>query len=470
MDFLKNLGGAKSSASSAAPSDDADFADYAGAPDPTPASITAATAASDSGVAPSPSAKPAGLASFFTGPRYAPSTRPYTKWYRVWERVSISDFYQELFLLPFLVIILGVHFWGTKANRRKARQWMSAHGPVLQQEFALVGFQGRKGPSADDVQSSGLLQASSNYQLVNTDDLLKEKAANVYVTYATGRQNVAFTDIKLSLIKRYNPLLTIGENIVAFFFESIPATEERMEATSYTFDGKESKLVAAKVLNGDQEGEKKPTGNSTYDGFVWAIVHKDAVNKLRKARYDLSLTSAKEHPKLPHWAMVLSESAEITDALLTNNLLKAIESAGEDVEALIVTDQPIDRPSKLDELVPRKRVSLAMKLPSSSGGYQSTLPLFQYFLRMPDHIVSVGRFRPEAMRRVKQTREEEVRKLQRETEKEREEQKRLEGDKEKKEKRDALLKNMTADEQRKYLDKEREKEMRRGSKKRTVKG
>jgi hypothetical protein len=42
----------------------------------------------------------------------------------------------------------------------------------------------------------------------------------------------------------------------------------------------------------------------------------------------------------------MSESAEITDALLTPELIKAVTEAGEDLEAMIITDQPIDAPKK----------------------------------------------------------------------------------------------------------------------------
>jgi hypothetical protein len=42
----------------------------------------------------------------------------------------------------------------------------------------------------------------------------------------------------------------------------------------------------------------------------------------------------------------MSESAQITDALLTPELIKAVNEAGEDLEALIVTDQPVDAPRK----------------------------------------------------------------------------------------------------------------------------
>jgi hypothetical protein len=52
-------------------------------------------------------------------------------------------------------------------------------------------------------------------------------------------------------------------------------------------------------------------------------------------------------------------------------------------------------PLRLDDLIPRKRVHLSMRLnpkPASTS-------LFAAFLRMPDHLVSTAHFRPEARRR-----------------------------------------------------------------------
>lgn len=107
----------------------ADFADFGGAPDPSPASIVpepaAATAAAQLG-AQTPGAGPV----------------PFTKWYRVWERTSPSDFKQEAMILPFILLIVIFHLWGTKKNKRKAKAWAQAHAPVLQNEFAVVGFGG----------------------------------------------------------------------------------------------------------------------------------------------------------------------------------------------------------------------------------------------------------------------------------------------------------------------------------------
>jgi len=257
---------------------------------------------------------------------------PYTRWYKVWERTSPRDFVQEAFIIPFILIIVAVHIWGTRTNRKKAKQWVASHAPILSQEFAVVGFGGRKASGLEDVQSESAELPG---------DLLKEKAANEYITYATGRQNTAFVDIKLTLLKRYNPLIQYGEAAMGFLFDSMPATEERMEATIYAFDGHEKDLVPKR-----QGDEGRGSEKSGFDGFVWAIVHKDMMKRLRDERYDLSLTSTKDHPKLPAWATVMSEASEITETLLTPEMIKAVEAAGESLEALVVTDMPMDQPKK----------------------------------------------------------------------------------------------------------------------------
>ena len=220
---------------------------------------------------------------------------------------------------------------------------MKVHGPALQNEYALLGFSGRRAPTADEVQSVGLLQAEGLDQLVIPEEMMREEAANEYVSYATGRQNVAFADIRIVLGKKYNPLLMLGETLLGFVFDSVQPEKERMEMTAYAFDGRENSLVPAQIR--ESEG-KKGAGKSEYDGFVWAAVNKDLMRRLREDRYDLSLTATKDHPKLPPIFSVMSESAEITDTLLTPDLIKAIELAGDSLDALIISDQPIDKPKK----------------------------------------------------------------------------------------------------------------------------
>ena len=105
-----------------------------------------------------------------------------------------------------------------------------------------------------------------------------------------------------------------------------------------------------------------------------------------------------------------------------------------------------------------------MKLPSS-GDYSSVLPLFQNFIRLADTLVAGAHFRAEVMRKVKITREDMVKKLQKADEDEKAEERALEREKAKKTKRDNELKGLDAKAQKKYLEKEKEKEMRKSQKK-----
>lgn len=211
---------------------------------------------------------------------------------------------------------------------------MTAHLPTLKDEFALVGFGGRK-----NVEGEGL--ATDSLEL--PEDVLKEKSPQEFTTYATGRQNVAFLDVNLTLLKRYNPLSLIFEYGASLFFESMPAPVEHVEAILYPFDGREALTVPGQLPGAH---ELRKDAKSSFDGFVWAIVNKDTMKQLRNERYDVSITSTKDHAKLPNWATIMGESSEITEFLLTPELIKAVESAGELLDHIIISDQPIDQPTK----------------------------------------------------------------------------------------------------------------------------
>ena len=88
--------------------------------------------------------------------------------------------------------------------------------------------------------------------------------------------------------------------------------------------------------------------------------------------------------------------------------------------------------SRIDETVPKKRIQLSVNL-SSAAGYASTLPLFNQFLRFGDKLVSAGHFRAEVMRKIRNVREEEIKKLRRAEEDEKAEERRLAAEKMKKE-------------------------------------
>ncbi|KAL1303971.1 hypothetical protein AAFC00_000418 [Neodothiora populina] len=440
-DIIKGLfGGAKSSVASAAvPSGDADFADFASAPDPSPVSLSSSLSA------------PPAMKTF--GAHISMEDRPFTKWYNVHERVTWSDFKMEAFILPTIILILATHWWGTRANRRRANAWLGSHVSAFESEFASVGFSGRRVISAAQVQQEGLAKAVE--QSGASENALKEKSKDVFMSYASGRQNIAFVDVKINLLKRYNPFALVGEAVLPFFVESMNTVEEKVEITAYTFDGKEKDLIPR--VPGQEPIKGK---DSAYDGFVWAIVHKDSMKRLRDERYDLSLTSTKDHAKLPQWASVMSESAEITETLLTKELCSAVEKIGMDgLESIIISDMPEDAPKTLNDLVPKKRLQLNLRLNDPSSA--ADLPLIQTFLRLADVLVATGHFRPEVMRRVRTTRDDEHKKIKKQQDIEQAEERKGQSDKQKKEERERKLKGMTAEEQRKFLEREKDKDMRK---------
>lgn len=121
----------------------------------------------------------------------------------------------------------------------------------------------------------------------------------------------------------------------------------------------------------------------------------------------------------------------------------------------------------IDETAPRKRLFIKYRLPGDND-YEPLLPIFSYFLRMPDHLVQVAHFRPEVLRKVKSVRDETVRQIQKASEDEKNEERALEREKLRKAKRDAELNALDAKAQKKYLEKEREKQMRKSNKKVTT--
>lgn len=382
-----------------------------------------------------------------------PTARPYTKWYNVHERHSLSEFQGEGIILAIAALIFLFHIVGARTNRSKAKAWMRANAPVLTGEFALVGFGKRPNTDNEDIQ---------------VDSLIKEKSLYEFATYASGRQNTAFMDVKLTLAKRFNPIMTGVESVASIVSESLGSPAEAMEAFLYPFDGKENLTIPA-VPGAEEVAAAKDSNKSTYDGFVWALVNKSSMKKLREDRYDVTLTATKDNSKLPNWLTVMSESAEVTDTLLTKDLIAAVTSAGDDFDYLIVSDQPTEKPMKLDDAVPRKRLFLKYRLPSS-GNYDNLLPIFSHFVRLPDFLVQNARFRPEVLKKVRATREAMVVQIKKYAEEEKNEERLLEKEKSKKLKREADLKGLDAKAQKKYLEKEKEKELRRSQKKMTTRG
>ena len=122
--------------------------------------------------------------------------------------------------MPFLVILVFVHLWGTRTNRRKMRAWARTHLPVMQREFAIVGV-------SKDADQGVISKLQTSESVEVPDGLVRMKTPSEWISYATGRQNAAFVDIKLNIAKRYNPLARLTDVALGLISESTPAPRKR---------------------------------------------------------------------------------------------------------------------------------------------------------------------------------------------------------------------------------------------------
>lgn len=124
---------------------------------------------------------------------------------------------------------------------------------------------------------------------------------------------------------------------------------------------------------------------------------------------------------------------------------------------------------RLDDTTPKKRLHLSYRIPSS-GDFTKLLPIFTYFTRLTDTLVQSAHFRPEVLRKVRTTRDDAIRKLRKADDEEKAAERQLELEKAKKLKRDLELKGLDAKAQKKYLEKEKDREMKKMQKKQTQRG
>lgn len=381
-----------------------------------------------------------------------PKSAPKIKgpWYAIWERHSANEFVTEGYIFALLVAVVVMHVWGSRRNRKIVRNFVSAITPVLINEFALVGL-------SETVYPNTLGETQQEFDV---DSAFEPLSHTEYVSYASGRQNIAFMHTTISLQRRNNPIAWLAEYAASFLFDSIRAPADSVTMTIQPFDGSEP-------------GGKSTIGNnssSKYDNFIWALVNKRQMKRWRDERYDLSLTRTSDWDALPGWLAVMGESKEVGDMCLHKELKEVITECGSFLEFLLITDMPKEKPVVLSETAPKKRIILEFTIPSSSTSPELIQRLMTVFIRIVDHLVASAHFRPEALRKIKATRGEETRKLKRIIDEEGKEERDAKRVEEKKSEREIRLRNMSAAEQKKFLDKEREKERKGLMKRQSRKG
>ncbi|KAF7775912.1 hypothetical protein Agabi119p4_4305 [Agaricus bisporus var. burnettii] len=331
-----------------------------------------------------------------------------------WKALTFRPAYfeKEAVLLAVLLFYVAVWWFGSSRNKRAATKWLDVYYPTYEKQFSRT------------VTKHGPLTADGY-----TD----------YFSYCTGRRNIASLHTVFTFRPRHDLfqyVFQMGRQLMDLQYR--PRDDLQLDFT-----------LAPGVLAHD---------------FVFAIVTKEELASIKDNRWDLTLTKATENPNIPATYSVMSEFADITDGVLkVLGPLINDEKIRPYFRSLSITDQPRDRPSRpLDPEEREKHVVLNVVMPSAS--HMKDLQTFVDGLFTFIDSLSKVHLRPETKSKLKKIREGLDKDLKADAEKDKKEeveqalQDRKAAKKKAEEERIAKL---SASEQRKYLEKEKKRSMRR---------
>ena len=225
---------------------------------------------------------------------------------------------------------------------------------------------------------------------VNEDSLYIKDSPENYASYATGRINIDKVNISISLQPRHNIFIWLFESVFSFFMDSIEKSEDVAEFTI------------------------TPSSDVTYDNFITAIVSKSGMNDFRNSNYFLSLTKTTDSPKLPESLVFMSETQEFLDKILTEVLRHSLtQDSASYLRYIAFTDQPEEKPKSISQCRPQPRIVLSTFIPKKHDQLTQLSVIFGELFRIID-LLSAKKiaFKPESLRKVLKTRENELAKIQ----------------------------------------------------------
>lgn len=338
----------------------------------------------------------------------------------VQERVKAHNWRMEAIVGGLTLVTVVLYVVGQTWNRRKLNAWIDSQADNLKDQFFQVGV-------------------TRNQLYVRDDD-------QHYLSYATGRINIARFVIKLTLQARQNFSMWIMENAMSFFLGGVDVVSDEVDILA-------------------DSSEK-------VDPFIFAIVNKEYMGKERKDNYYLSLTKTTDSEKLlPVQYVFMSESNEINETLVDEEFKQLLAESHDIVKLLAFTDQPSAHPFDLENTNSKFRGILKLHLKSDLASLVKTSKIINKFIETIDLVHNPKKFklRAEVSKKIAKARESEVKKLEKlidQDKKEQLEEKKLEELKKQKEK----LKTSNPKELEKFEKKQREKQQRKLMKKQKVRG
>ncbi|KAJ7498898.1 hypothetical protein FB451DRAFT_1203387 [Mycena latifolia] len=324
----------------------------------------------------------------------------------------------EAFLLLGLLSYVAFFFLGQWRNTRKATKWLDAHLPILEQQFSKPKHWVQDGYSD-------------------------------FFNFSTGRRNVASLHVIFALRPRHD------------FFQWAFQTLRTFVDLQYR--PKDSLQLDFRLL----------PGTLSHD-FVWGIVSKDELLSFKDDRWDLTFTKTSENPSLPSKFSVMSEFADVTDGVLKAfPMAKVLDDLkiAPYFRSLSITDQPRDRPTKpLSASQYEKHVILSLSVPSASRA-ADTAGIVAALFPFIDSLSKVV-LRPETKTKLKKVRDEIEKSIKIESEKDKKEEEAEALEVKKAAKRKAeeeRIAKLSASDQKKILERERKRSIRKQQGKVTAK-
>lgn len=274
---------------------------------------------------------------------------------------------------------------------------------------------------------------------------IKDSSEN-YSSYASGRQNIAKVNINFKLKARHNIFVLIMETILSYFTDSVPVPVDKVDIFIY------------------------PADDVQYDNFIQAIVSKLGMNDFRKFNYYLSLTRTVDSTEIPESFVFMSEVNEIQEKIAIPELTEGLSlSSASFLKFISFTDQPIEKPEAIRDLLPRRRVIISANVTTNKQELAELSKVLNGVFIAIDKLASKEiTFKTETLRKVVKIREVEVQKIQKLLDEVKEQEIADEKAKAKAEEK-ARLRSLPRDEQIKAEKKALEKKQRKMQKKQRIK-
>lgn len=211
-------------------------------------------------------------------------------------RTHWDSYYMEMIMLAGILAYFGNYILGRGKNTKIVNHWLATHRTILEDNFVLVGDDGKMDQAASDSDTSvGFLKESESQ----------------FALWCSGRTCCEGMLVELKLIKRQDLV-----SVLAGFMK--PAHDQ---------------MILKVELSKD-----------IFDTFVFAVAVKKTATKLFKEQSDLNkycalVTKSEDKYKVPPGFAVLSEIPEASAAVLDSRLLAALNKYASMIDYIHISDQ-----------------------------------------------------------------------------------------------------------------------------------